>query len=92
MTEHINLKLDGFGTDHLRIIKGVKRITRVPNEVIYEQTTPPDHYDHRFKLTQRVIPGFALIWHGGKLFKRTAELFKALIMMIELIKNRLRYK
>jgi hypothetical protein len=38
MIEHINLKLDGFGTDCLRIIKGVKRITRVPNEVIYKQT------------------------------------------------------
>jgi hypothetical protein len=31
-------ELDGFGTNCLRIIKGVKRIARVPNEVIYEQT------------------------------------------------------
>jgi hypothetical protein len=38
MTKHMELELDGFGTNCLRIIKGVKRIARVPNEVIYEQT------------------------------------------------------
>jgi hypothetical protein len=38
MTKHMEMELDGFGTYSLRIIKGVTRIARVPNEVIYEQT------------------------------------------------------
>jgi hypothetical protein len=38
MTKHMEKELHGFGTNRLRIIKVVKRIVRVPNEVIYEQT------------------------------------------------------
>jgi hypothetical protein len=38
MTKHMGMELDSFGTNCLSIIKGVKRIARVPNEVIYEQT------------------------------------------------------
>jgi hypothetical protein len=33
----MELELDGFYTNRLRIIKGIKRIARVPNEVIFEQ-------------------------------------------------------
>ena len=38
MTKQMELELDGFGTNCLRIILGIKRIDRVRNELIYEQT------------------------------------------------------
>jgi len=38
LTKHLEQELDGFGTNCLRFILGIKRIARVRNEAIYEQS------------------------------------------------------